>query len=105
MHLSVPDLMYISCSWVWVHVIDYWYIPTYVYCIVGNVSGTKFSQMAPKIKIPGYNVCRCWLTMQNKSAVMPNSRILFSRMLGQLRYVQKLCPVKIFRYTVCTNVY
>ena len=47
------------CSRPHVHILQlglgacaYWYIPTYVYCIAGNVSGTKFSQMAPKMKIP-----------------------------------------------------
>ena len=26
---------------------------------------------------------RCWLTMQNENTIMPNSQILFLRMLGQ----------------------
>ena len=55
----------------------------------------KFSQMAPKIKLRG-----CWLTVQNKNAIMPNSWILFSQMLGQPRNPRKFCPAKIFRYTV-----
>ena len=56
--------------------------------------------MAPKMKTPGYNFRGCWLTMQNESIIMPNLRILFSQMFGQLQNPQKICPAKISRYTV-----
>ena len=38
--------------------------------------------------------------MQNESIIMPNLRILFSQMFGQLQNPQKICPAKISRYTV-----
>ena len=31
------------------------------------------------------NFRRCWLTVQNENTIMPNSQILFLRMLGKLQ--------------------
>ena len=35
-------------------------------------------QMAPKMKMPGYNFRGCWLTVQNYNIIMPNSQIIFT---------------------------
>ena len=51
---------------------------TIIYHIAGNFRGTKFSWMAPKMKIPG-----CWPESRDRTARTPSSRIKFLRMLGK----------------------
>ena len=35
---------------------------------------------------------------------MPNSRVLFSRMIGQLQNLQKFCPTKLCHYMVYSGL-
>ena len=42
----------------------------------------------------------CWPQSRNRTTRMSNSRIIFSRMLGQLRNPRKFCPEKFSRCMV-----
>ena len=85
-------------SWVW-------FCETTIdpcYRTAGNSPGTKFLQMAPKMKIPGYNFRRCCCTVQNENTIMPNSWIIhnFTNVRPTAKSV-KFCPIKNALYTVC----
>ena len=64
---------------------------TRYYRIAGNFRRNKFSRLLA-YREKGYTI-------------MANSRISFSRMLGQLRNLQKFCPAKISCYTVFFILY
>ena len=82
--------MYVCSTYTSMYMFMLWYR------IVGNFYRTKFCRWLQKWKIVDKIFGGCWLTMQNENTIMPNSWILFLRMLSHTTKSAKILSYENF---------